>query len=230
MTRRSLLPGNASPLERRISEVDSRLSDLPTNVDSVWDPASCPAELLPWLAWALSVDRWDEGWSESQKRQMVARSLAIHRHKGTPRAVREVIDLIFGGGEIVEWWKFDGEPHTFRIVTSGQLSSDEDYRRLTRLISAAKPARAWLSALQVSRSSSRLTRLGTFTHTGKTTRVRQRLEPTPSPAAVALGLGVHTGRVTTVHPSRISIQLATAGRAIGLARHVATITTIRSRR
>ncbi|MBG8794166.1 phage tail protein I [Salmonella enterica subsp. enterica] len=31
----------------------------------MWNPATCPIRFLPYLAWAFSVDRWDESWTES---------------------------------------------------------------------------------------------------------------------------------------------------------------------
>ena len=37
---------------------------------------NCPADVLPWLGWALSVDDWDQDWSEQQKRSAIAASSA----------------------------------------------------------------------------------------------------------------------------------------------------------
>lgn len=64
-----------------------RISDVPTPLRDLWRPDSCPADLLPWLAWTLSVDVWDPSWTEATKRGVIAASIDVHRHKGTRSAV-----------------------------------------------------------------------------------------------------------------------------------------------
>ncbi len=89
-----LLPLSATPQERALSEAIARAAGVSCPIGSLWDPATCPAEALPWLAWALSVDSWDSSWSEAAKRAACARSIAIHRRKGTPWAVKEGLRAI----------------------------------------------------------------------------------------------------------------------------------------
>ena len=87
----SLLPPNASASERALDEATSRVGAVPVAIADLWNPQTCPATALPWLAWALSVDVWDSAWSESVKRSVIAKSIEIHRHKGTVWAVREAL-------------------------------------------------------------------------------------------------------------------------------------------
>lgn len=54
----------------------------------------CPATLLPWLAWKLSVDWWNENWPETRKRAAIAASPDIHMKKGTPSAIRKAIESL----------------------------------------------------------------------------------------------------------------------------------------
>ena len=63
-----LLPPSATKQERALALATSRVSDVPLPIRTLWNPDTCPLELLPWLAWALSVDTWDPNWSESIKR------------------------------------------------------------------------------------------------------------------------------------------------------------------
>lgn len=67
----SLLPPGSTPLERRLAQTCSGISDLQVPLRDLWNPATCPVSFLPYLAWAFSVDRWDESWTESVKRQVV---------------------------------------------------------------------------------------------------------------------------------------------------------------
>lgn len=89
----SLLPPNATATERALEgALAARLQALqPKVLATLWNPATCPASALPWLAWQLSVDDWDEDWSESVKRAVIAASIDIHRRKGTVAAVRQAI-------------------------------------------------------------------------------------------------------------------------------------------
>ncbi|WP_300755000.1 phage tail protein I [Janthinobacterium sp.] len=79
----NLLPQNASPLERAIAATGAGIDTLPVALRDLWNPATCPVTLLPWLAWSLAVDEWDETWSEGVKRSVVADAIEVHRHRGT---------------------------------------------------------------------------------------------------------------------------------------------------
>jgi hypothetical protein len=80
----SLQPSSAEPSERALSLAYADLGRLPFGVlSTLWDPWTCPAAVLPALAWAWSVDYWRDWWPEDRKRQVVAESRAFHMAKGT---------------------------------------------------------------------------------------------------------------------------------------------------
>lgn len=112
-----LLPPNAAPGTRAISGALDRLSDVPVPLRQLWDPYTCPAELLPWLAWALSIDAWKSYWPDSVKRERVAQAIAIQRRKGTAQSVRAVVESFGGSVQLREWWQQTpaGTPHTFDL-------------------------------------------------------------------------------------------------------------------
>lgn len=86
-----LLPPNASALERALEHVTARVGEVSVPIGSLWNPETCPADLLPWLAWALSVDEWDSTWPVATQRDVIARAADLHRRKGTVWAVREAL-------------------------------------------------------------------------------------------------------------------------------------------
>jgi len=96
---RSLLPGAPHPDSGRapqgsyaIDLAASRAFEMDTQVlIDVTDPDTCPVAMLPFLAWAYSVDEWPPGATESQKRNIIKQSPAVHRHKGTIRSIRDVL-------------------------------------------------------------------------------------------------------------------------------------------
>lgn len=114
-------------------------------------PGTCPVHLLPYLAWAFSVDRWDRNWPEETKRQVIRDAWLIHRHKGTISALRRAIEPLGYLIRVSEWWEFDGEPGTFKVDV-GTLDSgvtEEMYLEMERLIADAKPASRHLIGLNI---------------------------------------------------------------------------------
>lgn len=89
---KSLLPANASAVMRALSLVNAERFDAmrtkPGILATLWDAWSCPAGELKFLAWAFSVDYWNDAWPEARKRRVVAEALSYHRAKTTPRGVR----------------------------------------------------------------------------------------------------------------------------------------------
>ena len=86
----TLLPPNSTPFERALSRTLGRFNP-PAVVPALWNAATCPPAVLPFLALALSVDEWDQRWSIDKKRNVIAAARYIHQHKGTPAAVRRAL-------------------------------------------------------------------------------------------------------------------------------------------
>ena len=134
----SLLPPGSTSLERRLAQTCSGISDLQVPLRDLWNPATCPVSFLPYLAWAFSVDRWDEGWTESVKRQVVKDAFYIHQHKGTTSAVRRVVEPFGFLIRIIEWWQTGEAPGTFAAsaeqtpVQTGVLPAQTEIFRFAR--------------------------------------------------------------------------------------------------
>lgn len=89
-----LLPPNSTPLEIALAQTVARLSEIPDPVEVVWRPWECPANILPWLAWAFSVDVWDDRWTEERKRHVIANAVELHRLKGTAAGLKRHVKLV----------------------------------------------------------------------------------------------------------------------------------------
>lgn len=89
-----LLPPNSTPLELALADTAEMERLAPEVIATLWDAASCPAASLPWLAWALHVDNWDDDSSEAQKRSAIQQSIRLHRKKGTPWAVKRALSTL----------------------------------------------------------------------------------------------------------------------------------------
>ncbi|MCW2452344.1 UNVERIFIED_ORG: phage tail P2-like protein [Rahnella aquatilis] len=148
---KSLLPPSASEFMRNAETATERITNTPVKLSTLWDPDTCPAVLLPYLAWALSVDRWDKDWPEQVKRQAIRDSWPIHRHKGTISALRRAVEPLGYIIKVTEWWETDDEPGTFRLdigVLETGITEDM-YLEMERLIADAKPASRHLIGLTI---------------------------------------------------------------------------------
>lgn len=143
-----LLPPNAAPQERALSLATARAGEVRVDVDKLWNPSGCPASILPWLAWALHVDEWDGNWTETQKRQVIAASFAVHKVKGTAGAVKRMAESFGAGVLITEWWQTtpQGAPHTFTALFSIPTVSADTQTSIIDAIGSVKPARSAMTA------------------------------------------------------------------------------------
>lgn len=145
----TLLPPNATAVERAVDTAGSVALDLPTPLTALWDPDTCPVELLPWLAWGLGVKGWSAEWPEHIKRARIKAAIAIARRQGTRASVREVIES-FGGAVLMREW-FETVPagprHTFDLVVSlagdgGEPATAAYVEAVVAEVERVKPARS----------------------------------------------------------------------------------------
>ncbi len=143
----SLLPPNATALELALEQ--SLAHSLSANLQDLWNPETIPAALLPWLAWALSVDVWDTSWGEARKRNVLAASIDTHRVKGTIGALKGALAALDRSIEVTEWFTNGGAPYTFHVAinVSGTPIDQAELSNVFASISSAKNARSKLNAL-----------------------------------------------------------------------------------
>lgn len=142
----NLLPPNATVLERNVAAINALLGELATPLRDLMNPATCPAALLPWLASALSVDSWNDAWTEAQKRAVIAASYQVHRKKGTLASVRAALASLDVSADIIEWWQEapQAAPYTFRVdVDTEDVGMAADFfGSIEQQINAVKPVRS----------------------------------------------------------------------------------------
>lgn len=150
----TLLPHNATPQEVALDETIARIGAVPVPVRDLWDPSACPVDVLPWLAWAFSVDNWNPEWTEAQKRGAVAASFDVHKRKGTRGALNSAIAGIGYSATIAEWWEQTptAAPYTFaaRITVEQEpLPTLSVYHSIIGVIESAKNARSHFDGIEI---------------------------------------------------------------------------------
>ena len=148
----SLLPPNASELERNITRVGKAAFALPS-IRVIKDIAAVPSQFLPFIAWQRSVDYWDESWQEELKRKVIKESRDLHRLKGTPAAIKKALEPFGYEVTLIEWFKAEPNlvPGTFNLELNviGKSLNAETYSEINRLVSESKAASRHLANLTV---------------------------------------------------------------------------------
>ncbi|WP_260925441.1 phage tail protein I [Novosphingobium sp. 9] len=150
----SLLPPNSTKVERALETAMLSGIDL-SDVGTSWNPATCAAADLPFLAWAVAISHWDTDWTEAQKREAIAQAILFHRIKGTRAAVQQVLDRFNPLLTILEWHEQSpkGTPHTFQVRADmleipAEFLSASTAEAIVRDVAAAKPLRAHFDFVQ----------------------------------------------------------------------------------
>lgn len=91
-----LLYRSATGFEKALADVDSqRITDIYAEaIIDVWDPYAIQYKHLPFLAWALGVNLWEEGWHELTQRTWTARQWEFKSLRGTEAGIRMAIDYV----------------------------------------------------------------------------------------------------------------------------------------
>ena len=165
----TLLPSNATNFERALEKTCATSFSLPVLIDTLSNPNKCPFEVLPWLAYGLSVDEWrpfesllrgDETEEElknikaeyeKQQRKVTETAVEVHRKKGTLGAVKAALEPLGVDVSVREWWeKEDGKRGTFDLVMKlpeQQFINRSIFNELLRVVNASKNCRSHLGIL-----------------------------------------------------------------------------------
>lgn len=205
MTKRDMLPANASTLERAAALTAAGIEQVEIPLRALWDPYSCPEPFLVHLAAAWSVDRWVESWPVDVKRKVIAGAFNLHQRKGTRSAIRKAVEPLGFVVEFVEWYRMvpRGVPGTFRLRV-GVLDTgitEDLYYELERLIDDAKPLSRHLAGLEITSEVRSTLNYGIASYHGdELTVYPYQPKPIEVSASSSAGLATHIIDMLTVYP------------------------------
>ena len=194
---------------RAIAGLVDRLAALDPAVVLTTDIDRVDASVLPHLVREMRLEPFvDSATPEATVRALLKQAVALHRHRGTPWAVEQVLAAAGLVADVVEWHGMDppGPRHTFQVTAyvADNLTGDATLLTDERLAAAVRMVR-WARR----RSQHFTFRLGagvagrlglaTVAAISALTRLRLRLAaPARTPVALGLGLAVAPAAVTTL--------------------------------
>lgn len=218
----SLLPAHLSELERDLDAAIARIGEVRIPIATLWDPWNCSIEVLPFLAWALSVDQWRSDWPEAVKRRVVASSLDVHRIKGTRPAVEQGLRDLGLDAELVEWFESEPprQPGTFTINLQTSIETQSDYDAIIERVKSTKNTRSWLTTVALRRNIE----LGLTFATATAQGVRTRMGPRPATprndyGELNTGTAQHAATRYRIAPWQLRLAIGGAATAQATAYH-----------
>lgn len=74
-----------------------------------------PEDILDYLAVEMRAMYYDQELPIDKKRTVIKNALNWYKKSGTAAAVKELLEVIFGSGELQEWFEYGGKPFHFRV-------------------------------------------------------------------------------------------------------------------
>lgn len=152
---------------RTLGRLAGRLDNIDLSVLMVFLVDIVDSSALPWLGeqFSLSGDGWELAESDDVRRMLIKAAIELHRYKGTPWSIREVIrrfgfgevDLIEGTGRL----SYDGNRSynglfvhgdaaawaVYRVILKQPITNDQA-AMLSQTLAAFAPARCHLASLE----------------------------------------------------------------------------------
>ena len=150
----------------------------PIDLKTLVQPHKVPEHLLPFLAWSVATDNWQDNLTFNQKQNLVASSIDVHRKKGTRGAMNSALKALDFSVDFKEWFnaKPINAPFTFNI----QINIDDKplplkkYNQILKTIASAKNSRSHLSKISVFSKTSASFIYGAFIKTGAITYIGEK--------------------------------------------------------
>ncbi|MCG8993333.1 phage tail protein I [Laribacter hongkongensis] len=178
-----------------LGKLAARISDIDRSPVLVYLIDQVNASALPHLAEQLHLlgEGWQFARDDDERRKLLKRAVELHRYKGTPWAIQQVLETLALSGQISEWFQYGGQPYHFKInVDLSTRGIDEaTFDALVALITEYKNVRSHLELLSLSLINR---------------------SPVPSIAAATLG-----GEVTTVYPYQLTDLNQNSALQLGIA-------------
>lgn len=178
-----------------LGKLAARISDIDRSPVLVYLVDQVNASALPHLAEQLHLlgEGWQFARDDDERRKLLKRAVELHRYKGTPWAIQQVLETLALSGQISEWFQYGGQPYHFKInVDLSTRGIDEaTFDTLVALITEYKNVRSHLELLSLSLVNR---------------------SPVPSIAAATLG-----GEVATVYPYQLTDLNQNSALQLGIA-------------
>ena len=112
---------------------------------------TAPNDVVDLVAKELRTQYYSDALELDVKRGLVRNTLIWYMTAGTPAAVEELVGIVFGEGEVSEWFEYGGKPYWFKIKTNAILTEDMN-TFFSDMIRRVKNTRSHIEAIEIHRT------------------------------------------------------------------------------
>ena len=154
---------------------------------------TAPNDVVDLLAKELRTQYYSDALELDVKRGLVRNTLIWYMTAGTPAAVEELVGIVFGEGEVSEWFEYGGKPYWFKIKTNAILTEDMN-TFFSDMIRRVKNTRSHIEAIEIHRTIEQTIYAGAC------------CAPQYRPAAIIDGYSVEREAAQTIYAASASDQ------------------------
>ena len=101
------------------------------------------------MAWQFSIDNWQESLSKEIKINLIKNAYWAHSKKGTKKAVEDCLKMLGYPITLQEWFEYNGNPYTYKVIISGEAFQETWITELIELIEKYKNCRSILETATI---------------------------------------------------------------------------------
>lgn len=111
---------------------------------------TAPENVVDLLAAELRTQYYDQALPLDTRRALVRNTLIWYMTAGTPAAVEELVAVVFGEGEVKEWYEYGAKPYWFKIITNAILTENA-ITYFAEMLRRVKNTRSHIGAIEIHR-------------------------------------------------------------------------------
>jgi phage tail P2-like protein len=148
---KELTPSSIAELQYLVDTFDVSFEDIKDKIinvlilpriDEITDE-----NLLDLLGWQFHIEGYDKAENIQEKRNLIKNAIELHRYKGTPYAIKKVLESLNLDAELQEWFNYNGNPYMFKVLVKSAIQDENTYKKLAELINEYKNQRSWLDTI-----------------------------------------------------------------------------------
>ncbi len=105
------------------------------------------------LAWQFDISKieWELATDRKQKEELIKNNILLKAKRGTPWAIKRVLELLGLKGQLQEWFEYDGKPYHFKlnIFSKNKYISPQTEDKLIQLINQYKNERSHIEKISI---------------------------------------------------------------------------------
>jgi phage tail P2-like protein len=152
---KELTPSSIKELQYLVDTFDVSFEDIKDKIinvlilpriDEITDE-----NLLDLLGWQFHIEGYNKAQDIQEKKNLIKSAIELHRYKGTPYAIKKVLQSLNLDAELQEWFDYSGEAYRFKVLVKTIIQDEDTYKKLAELIDEYKNVRSQLDTIGIHR-------------------------------------------------------------------------------